>query len=195
MSRAIYSELMMIPETIDAGPVTLQRCTADHASDLDQAINESLPELMPFLPWATADHGLEATTSYLVESQSNWDKGVSFNYALLTPDGEVVGSCGLLTRQGPDVFEIGYWIHSSYAGRGYATAVSLALAEIGLAQPEIDCVEIHHDVKNPASGRVAAKAGFRQVRSIEVERKAPGESGTHLVWERSRPSLMNQEHP
>jgi len=178
---------MMIPETIDAGPVTLQRWTADRAGDLDQAINESLPELMPFAPWATADHGLEATTRYLVEAQSDWDKGTTFHYALLSPDGEVLGSCSLLTRQGPGVLEIGYWVHSSCAGQGYATAVALALAETGLAQPGIDRVEIHHDIKNPASGRIAAKAGFHQVGSIEVEPRAPGESGTHLVWARSRP--------
>jgi len=186
---------MNLPEAIDAGPIVLQRWTVDLAEALDQAINESLPELMPFMPWATPDHKMEATTSYLVQSKSDWDKGESFNYAILTAQGEVVGSCGLMTRQGPGVLEIGYWIHSSHAGRGYATAVASCLAEAGLTQPGIDRVQIHHDIDNPASGRVAAKAGFHEVGPIEATRKAPRDSGTHLVWVRHHTTSFREDTP
>lgn len=171
-----------VPETLDAGRITLQRWTVERGGELDRAINESLPELMPFMPWATADHDLEATTGYLLQSRTEWDSGQSFNYAMLTPGGEVVGCCGLMTRQGPGVLEIGYWVHSRHGGQGYATAAAVALCEVGLAQPGIDRIEIHHDVDNPASGRVAAKAGFREVGLVEAEKKAPSDSGTHLVW-------------
>ena len=178
---------MEIPETIDAGPITLRRWTVDRAADLDQAINESLPMLMPFMPWATADHDFEATQGYLERSRGEWDNGENFNYALLTPQGEVVGACGLMSRQGPGVFEIGYWVHSAHTGMGYATAAALALTEAGLAWPGIDRVEIHHDVDNPASGQVAAKAGFRELGPVAAEKKAPRDSGTHLVWVCRRP--------
>lgn len=175
---------MEVPHVLAAGPIRLQRWTVDRAAELDQAINESLPELMAFMPWATSEHDLGATTSYLVRSHTEWDDGVNFNYCLLTPPGEVVGSCGLMSRRGQGVFEIGYWVRSGYAGRGYATAAARALAEVGLGRPGIERIEIYHDIDNPASGRVAAKAGFRQVGQIEVEKKAPGDSGTHLVWVR-----------
>jgi len=178
---------METPETIEAGPITLVRWSLDHGDDLDRAINESLPELTRFMPWATAGHDREATMSFLVQSQAEWDEGENFSYAMLTPAGEVVGSCGLMSRQGPGVLEIGYWVHSAHAGKGYATVATLAVAEAGLAQPGIDRVEIHHDIDNPASGRVAAKAGFHQVGQVEAEKKAADDSGTHLVWERHRP--------
>lgn len=178
---------MRIPETIDAGPITLQRWTVDLADDMDQAINESLTELMRFMPWASPDHDLEDTTSYLVQSCSEWENGENFSYAMRTPQGVVVGGCGLMSRRGPDVYEIGYWVHSAHAGRGYATSAALALAGVGLAQPGIDRVEIHHDVDNPASGRVAAKAGFHELGPVDAEKKALSDSGTHLVWARSRP--------
>lgn len=113
---------MEIPETLDAGPIMLQRWPVDRADHLDQAINESLPELMPFMPWATADHDFDATKDYLVQTHNEWDNGENFNYAMLTPDGDVVGSCGLMSRQGPGVLEIGYWVHSAHTGEGYATA-------------------------------------------------------------------------
>ena len=178
---------MEIPETIDAGPITLRRWTVDRADDLDQAIRESLPELMPFMPWATADHDRDATKGYLERSYNEWDNGENFNYAMLTPEGDVVGSCGLMSRQGPGVFELGYWVHSAHAGKGYATASALALTEVGLRWPGIDRVEIRHDVDNPASGRVAAKAGFDELGPTEARKKAPRDSGTHLVWACRRP--------
>jgi ribosomal-protein-serine acetyltransferase len=178
---------MRIPESVDAGLIRLQRWTLERAEDLDQAIEVSLSELMPFMPWATQGHDLEATTSYLVASQREWDNGENFNYAMLTASHEVVGGCGLMVRQGPDVFEIGYWVHSAHAGRGYATLAAMVLAEVGLAQAGIDRVEIRHDVANPASGRVAAKAGFRQVGRVEAVWRAPSDSGMHLVWVRRRP--------
>jgi hypothetical protein len=109
---------MRIPESIDAGLIRLQRWTLERAEDLDQAIEVSLSELMPFMPWATQGHDLEATTSYLVASDREWDNGENYNYAILTASHEVVGGCGLMVRQGPDVFEIGYWAHSAHAGRG-----------------------------------------------------------------------------
>jgi ribosomal-protein-serine acetyltransferase len=177
---------MDIPETIDAGPITLQRWAMGHADVLDRAINESLPELMQFLPWATVDHDLDATTSFLTRSRSEWDNEENFNFAMLTAQGAVVGGIGLMSRRGPGVLEIGYWVHSAQAGQGYATVAALAVAEVGLRQPGIDRVEICHDVANPASGRVAAKAGFHELGPVERERKAPGDSGTDLVWVRTR---------
>jgi ribosomal-protein-serine acetyltransferase len=173
---------MEIQETIDAGVIMLQRWTVDRADELDQAIRESLPELMAFMPWASADHDLEATAGYLLRSSSEWDDGENFNYAMLTPQGDIVGSCGLMLRGGPGVLEIGYWVHSAHVGQGYATAAASALASAGLGQPGIERIEIHHDVANPASGRVAAKSGFHDVAPIKMERKAPSDSGTHLVW-------------
>ena len=179
-------QTLVVPETLDAGRITLQRWTVERAEDLDRAINESIPELMLFMPWATADHDLQATTGYLHQSRTEWDSGEAFSYAMLSPGGEVAGGCGLMTRRGPGVFEVGYWVHSPHAGLGFATAAAVALSEAGLAQPGIDRIEIHHDVDNPASGRVAAKAGFHEVGLVEAEKKAPSDSGTHLVWALAR---------
>ena len=52
--------------------------------------------------------------------------------------------------------------------------------------PGIERVVIRHDVANPASGAVAAKAGFTEVDRVPHERTAPGESGEYLIWERRR---------
>jgi ribosomal-protein-serine acetyltransferase len=54
--------------------------------------------------------------------------------------------------------------------------------------PGIERVAVRHDVANPASGRVAEKAGFTKARTIETDVEAPGQTGVELVWERQRPA-------
>jgi len=117
------------------------------------------------MPWATADHDLEATTGYLAALRSEWDKGENFNYAMHTSQGDVVGACGLMSRRDRTCTRsaTGFTVRTPATA---ATAATLALAEVGLGQPGIDRVEICHDVDNPASGRLAAKVGFREVGSM-----------------------------
>jgi ribosomal-protein-serine acetyltransferase len=172
------------PERIDLAAVTLRRWQPELAEDLQAAVEASLPELRPFMPWATDDHGIDQGREYIARSVAEWDRHENFNYAILTTDGQVIGSCGLMTRMGEGVLEIGYWVHSAHAGRGHATAVAGALADAALALPGIDRVAIKHDPANPASGRVAEKAGFAHVGEVAHEPTAPAETGTHWIWER-----------
>jgi RimJ/RimL family protein N-acetyltransferase len=71
---------------------------------------------------------------------------------------QLVGACGLGRRPSGAV-EMGYWIATTYWGRGYATEACAALIEIartlGLAS-----VEGSHFLDNPASARVLEKLGF-----------------------------------
>jgi RimJ/RimL family protein N-acetyltransferase len=83
------------------------------------------------------------------------------NWAIALDDA-AVGGCGI--HQGDAQFrcnaEIGYWLAEPHWGRGVVTRVAQALAERAFADPEISRVfaPIHAD--NPASMRVAEKAGF-----------------------------------
>ena len=176
---------MMDPaQTLQAGPVTLCRWDRAWAEQLEQAIRASLPELRQFMPWATEQHGIADTRAYLEQSVAEWQARESWGYAIVNRHGEIVGSCSLMTRMGPGVLEIGYWVHSAHAGQGLASAAATALADAGLHVDGVDRVVIKHDCANPASGRVAAKAGFTQVDRITSPPQAPGETGSQLVWER-----------
>lgn len=172
------------PETIEAGELTLRRWEPAWAEEAAKAVRASLPQLRPFMPWANEEYDVEAARGFIDLSADQWRDRTAFNYAVFTAAGELVGSCGLMARVGPGALEIGYWIHSGHAGRGYATAAAGALARIALAMPGIERVVIHHDAANVASGRVAAKAGFVEVDRVEREPTAPGHSGVDVVWER-----------
>jgi ribosomal-protein-serine acetyltransferase len=170
-------------ETINAGELVLRRWEAAWAEPAAAAVRASLPDLTPFMPWATPEYDVEAARDFIAMSSEQWKAGEAFNYALFTPAGELVGSAGLMTRMGPGMLEIGYWVHSGHTGRGYATAAASALARVGLSMPGIERVAIKHDVANAASGAVAAKAGFTEVGRVAHDRQAPGETGEDLVWE------------
>lgn len=172
------------PEMINAGDLVLKRWQPAWAEELTKAVRASVPELVPFMPWAYDGYDLEDSRAFLEVAENQWEEGMAFEYAVFTAAGDLVGSCGLMTRMGPGVLEIGYWVHRDYTGRGYATALSKALARVALAMPGIDRVVIKHDVANPASGRVAAKVGFTEVERVERDPAAPGESGLVVIWER-----------
>lgn len=154
------------------------------APSLASAVEASLPELASYMPWATPAYGLGDARTYIEGSVADWDAGTNWNFAIVTHAGDVVGSTGLMTRTGPGVLEIGYWLHTGHAGRGYATVVAKALAGIGLAQPGIETVVIRHDAENVASGRVAEKAGFVRVAEIVSTIDVPEGSGIEVRWER-----------
>lgn len=171
---------MTPPETVPTAVVDLVRWRPEWAPSLASAVEASLAELAPYMPWATPTYGLADARTYIDGSIADWDAGTNWNYAIVTRAGEVVGSTGLMTRLGPGVLEIGYWLHTGHVGRGYATAVAQTLATVGLAQPGIETVVIRHDAANVASGRVAEKAGFIRIGSVDV---ADG-SGVEVRWER-----------
>lgn len=174
------------PATIDAGDVVLRRWQPAWADAAAAAVQASLPELMPFLPWASEDYTADTARAFVATVVAQWSNGEAFEYAVFTPTGDLVGSCGLMARLGPGVLEIGYWIHSGHTGRGYATRAAAALADAGLSLPGIDRVVIRHDAANAGSAAVAARAGFTEVDRVAHERTATGESGVDVIWERRR---------
>lgn len=171
------------PETVDAGKLVLKRWEPAWAGESAVAIRESLPELKPFLPWATDGYDVEDSRAFIAMSADDWEKGVAYNYAIFTVAGEFAGGIGLMTRMGPDVLEIGYWTRTAYAGRGLMTTAVQALTRVALTLPGIERVAIRHDAGNAASAAVAIKAGFTEVERIDSDRNAPGQTGTDVIRE------------
>ena len=172
------------PEMIYAGELVLKRWKPQWADEAAAAIRESLPELKPFMPFAQDDYDAVAARAFIEASVDKWAKGTQFNYAIFTTVGDLVGAIGLMTRLGPGVLEIGYWMRTSFSRRGYMSAAVSALTRVALTLPGIDRVAIRHDAANAASAAVAAKAGFMEVERINREPKAPGETDTAIIWER-----------
>jgi ribosomal-protein-serine acetyltransferase len=173
------------PEEIDAGVVLLRRWQTAWATDVVAAVVASRPELQAYMAWATDDYGLEAAQEFLDRASHDWDAGSEFGYAIQTPTGEVVGAVSLMTRMGPRILEIGFWIHTALTGRGFATAAARALVDVTRAMDDVDKVAIRHDAGNVASASVAEKAGFTEVgRGPSTLEPGRQRTDVEVIWER-----------
>jgi RimJ/RimL family protein N-acetyltransferase len=172
------------PEMINAGDLVLKRWEPAWAAAATEVVRESLPELSPFLPWATAAYDEAASRTWIGSAVEHWDKGEEYHYAIFTAVGELAGGIGMMTRMGPGVIELGYWMRTRFAGRGHMTAAVGALTRVALTLPGIERVAIRHDAANGASAAVAVRAGFVETERVARDREAPGETGTQVIHER-----------
>ena len=84
------------------------------------------------------------------------------SWAVVDPaTGDLLGSVSVhsIDRQQADA-EVGYWTTPGARGRGVAPAAVDAACRWAFETLGVERVELCHAVENPASGRVAEKAGF-----------------------------------
>src|SRR4051794_29163169 len=128
--------------------VELRRWREDDAEGLARAVERSIEQLRPWMPWIAAE---PRTVEDRAELIRDWERdrrdGVQRAYGIFV-GGEAAGSCGLNPRIGAGGLEIGYWVRSDLTGRGVATTAARRLCEIAFEDPSIDHVEIHHDRAN-----------------------------------------------
>jgi RimJ/RimL family protein N-acetyltransferase len=124
---------------------------------------------------------LEQRRAILARWDAEWSDGGDAYYGVFL-DGDVVGSCGLHRRLGPDALEIGYWIHAAFVRRGFASEAAKLLTDAAFSIPEISAVEIHHDRANVASSGVPIRLSYRFVREEPDETTAPADTGIECIW-------------
>ena len=172
-------------ETLTHGRVRLRRWRADDADAVYRLVTESLEHLQPWMPWAVG-YSHERAVQFTSQCEKDWTSGAGYQYAITTDD-TVVGSIGLMRRIGPGGLEIGYWLHPGYTGRGLVTEATAALVRQAFALPDVDRVEIVHDLANTRSGGVPRRLGFTEVeRRAREQPAASGESGIAVVWRLTR---------
>ncbi|MGD1010978.1 MAG: GNAT family N-acetyltransferase [Acidimicrobiales bacterium] len=174
------------PEEFDLGDLVLRRYKQDDAPALAEAVAASLEHLRPWMPWIALEPlSLEDRQELFRRWDRDWAEGRQYLYGLFMGS-RVVGGAGLMRRIAADGLEIGYWVHPSYVGRGYATRASEALTTVGLTLPGVTHIEIHHDKANVRSGRVPFKLRYELVSEVQAKIDAPGETGVRWVWRMDR---------
>ena len=150
-------------ETLLAPGLLLRRYRSSDARALARAVRASLPELSPWLPWATDGYADTDARTFLDQAAQQWVEGSAFNYAIVRNRRDIVGGISLMARIGPGGLEIGYWVDSRHTGRGVARRAAAAVTAAGLAVPGIERIEIHHHPDNAASAAVPRALGFTRV--------------------------------
>lgn len=169
-----------------AGAVSIRRWRPADAADLHEMIESSLDHLRPWMAWATTGT-VEARAALIEDWVRAGDEGSEYVFAIVADD-RFLGSCGLHRRSATDGLEIGYWVRAGSTGSGVATAAVGALVAVAQGMDGITHVEIRHDADNPASGRVAEKAGFTRLAEHRRPPMAPAESGREIIWRLELPA-------
>ena len=139
------------------------RCWApDDAPAVQQAVDESLEYLRPWMPWVEREPlELAERVRMLRRFRSLFDRGEDFLFAICSRDRhELLGGLGLHPRVGAGGLEIGYWVRLDAAGHGIATEAAAAATRLGLSLLGADRIEIRVEPTNLRSARIPMKLGF-----------------------------------
>jgi RimJ/RimL family protein N-acetyltransferase len=157
---------------------------------LSEAIESSVDELRPWMPWAGEEpKALEERVALLRRFRGRFDLGQEFVYGIFD-QGEtaVLGGTGLHTRVGANALEIGYWIRTSSAGEGLATEAAAALTRVALELCDVDRVEIKTDPANDRSRAIPRKLGYMEEATLRRRLEYP-EPRDVVVYSMFRDSL------
>lgn len=158
----------------------------DLVPEFMEALAESYEEHRRFLHWAVPSPNYQTTYDHAKEAISNFQNRVNelrFGVRRVS-DRRLVGCIGLLIRDMLiPYFEIGYWIRSSEAGKGYTSMAVPLLEQYAIEEFSARRIEIKMGESNVASRRVAEKAGFKYEATIHLNRRLPnGEVDNTIIY-------------
>lgn len=161
---------------LDFGPFHLRPFLLSDAPQLLVAINESIPDLGEFMPWAHAPRSLEQQVKRLRSALTANAEGQDFSFGVFEGERFVAG-CGLHPRVplNPNGTEIGFWVRTSAAGKGLATLITRVLIFYATEGLHMDRIQICHNVENVRSRRVIEKCNFKLEGIIRNELTRPEE--------------------
>ena len=153
---------LVLPEQIGTERLILRAAKAVDAPEAFAAVLESVQELAPWMPWVHPEPTLKGSTDFHQMAESKWATREMFDFQWVDKaTGALIGKGGLhsINWEVPK-FEIGYWVRTSMANRGYCTEAVNALIAFSQQQLGAKRLEICSDPRNGKSRRVAERCGF-----------------------------------
>ncbi len=157
--------------------IRVRPCRPSDADIVYQAVRESIDELSRWTPWAHPGYSMSDCSPWLEAREAAWSAGREYDFiALDDRDGAFLGGCALNDFNRTHNFaNLGYWVRTSRAGQGVATAVVRLVAKFGFDTLGLTRLEIVTAVNNTASQRVAEKTGATR-EGVERNRHVIGDS-------------------
>jgi RimJ/RimL family protein N-acetyltransferase len=135
-------------------------CRADAAAQT-AAVRESLPELHPWMDWATDQYDEAAALRWIEVVGLAWEHSSAFHFAITdAQSGEYFGSCGIDGINSAYRFcNLGYWVRTGRTRQGIAVRAARLTAHFAFEAVGLVRAEIVTASENIASQRVAQKVG------------------------------------
>lgn len=109
------------------------------------------------IPHPYAD-GLAET--WIASHEGAWTRHEMATLAITEADAGLIGAISLRIELAHRRAEMGYWIGAPFWGLGYATEAARLMVTFGFEKLSLHRIFAQHFTRNPASGRVMAKAGM-----------------------------------
>lgn len=151
-------------KSIETERLILRPMQLGDEAGINQAINQSLESLQRWMIWAK-DPSFE-TTKQFVEDQVNARHKNTLKMLQLVviekESNQIISCTGFNEKSDFEmrVFEIGYWIHAEFQGKGYVTEFVNALTQFAFEECDAIRVQILTQVENQKSINVAKRCGF-----------------------------------
>ena len=146
------------------GKIILRPYRMEYVDKAYQAINESRAEISVWLPFAQEGYSIKDSRDWIKKRPQCWKKGIEYEFAIFDAEGDtIIGGCGLngISKESRKA-NLGYWVRTSYTGRGVAAAATKLLARWGFEALKLKRIEIVVAVGNERSLRVVEKVGAKR---------------------------------
>ncbi|MBK5289562.1 MAG: GNAT family N-acetyltransferase [Acidimicrobiia bacterium] len=174
------------------GVVELRAPRRSDTTELHRAIQESMPELRPWMAWAHPDYSDIEAGEWVRRAARAFSEGVEFQFvARELEHGELLGTVGLNTIDRVNRWaNLGYWLRTRHTGRGYMTRAARLVADVGFSELVLGRIEILAAVANLPSQGVARRLGAQREGVLRHRLRVGDETQDAVVY-----SLIAAEPP
>ncbi len=146
------------------GKIGIRQFCLEDAPAHYAAVRESIRELSAWMAWCHAGYSLTEARAFVSDCAAAWHRDERYSFVIFDrKDGAFLGSVGLSCVNRAHRFaNLGYWVRTSRAAQGAASAATLLAARFGLEELGLQRLELVVPVDNVASQRVAEKVGAKQ---------------------------------
>lgn len=152
----------LVPERLHTERLLLRRPIEGDGTALYGAIQASIQELKPWMTWASELLSEDSYHENLRRASARFDDRQELRYLIFDKHTDMlIGSTGFhaLDWRVPKA-EIGYWVDTRYARRGFITEAVKALTTFGFEELGFRRIEVRCDALNAQSVAVAKRSGY-----------------------------------
>jgi RimJ/RimL family protein N-acetyltransferase len=152
---------------------------------LKNGIDESLVSLKEFMPWARYEPEAVIHKERRIE---RWNQDIlndkDFTLGIFSKTNQAfIGSTGLHRRSENGIYEIGYWVHQEFQGKGYITEAAEALTNFAFEHLDAEKLEIRCGEKNIKSAQIPQRLNYTLEYTFRtLEKNQEGKRLKHQVW-------------
>jgi RimJ/RimL family protein N-acetyltransferase len=184
--------LIDVPERIETDNLVLRMPRRGDGPTVNAAVQASLDELGPWLPWAGPGLSVDESEANCRRQHAKFLLREDFVFLIFAREPTAGRASCSAAPAAPDRldlrrFEIGYWRKTGCEGRGIITESTRAMARLAFDSLGARRVELRMDDNNERSWKVAERAGFTLEALLRFDAVNPrGEPRSTRVYARVR---------